>query len=154
MLKMYALILVFLLICWLIQHVRFLRGVTMLSIKSNKIQVPHHAKWLDIRDVSDFEKGHVPESINISLGRLPFVWGKDLSPKDGVVILTEHYFKGKKAVRILRKHGFYDLYLLVGPVSEIIEWSQKNKLEQYCFEYNWICNPSIPNTTYSKVGDL
>lgn len=140
---MYALILVFLLIYWLSQHFRFLRSVTMLSLKSNPIQVPDPIKWLDIRDSSDFEKEHVPESINISLGRLPFVWGKDLSPKDSVIILTDQYFKGKKAVRILRKQGFEDLYLLVGPVSQLIEWSQKRKLD--CIEYDWICSHSIPN---------
>ncbi|MNC59889.1 hypothetical protein D3C75_1097280 [compost metagenome] len=145
MLKMYTLILVFLLIYWLIQHFRFLRGVIMLSLKSNQIQVPDHMKWLDIRDSSDFEKEHVPESINIYVGRLPFVWGKDLSPKDSVIILTDHYFKGKKAVRILRKQGFHDLYLLVGPVSQLIEWSQKRKLEQYCIAYYWICSHSVPN---------
>ncbi|GGG15371.1 hypothetical protein GCM10010912_69770 [Paenibacillus albidus] len=117
----------------------------MLSLKSNQIQVPDHIKWLDIRDSSEYEKEQVPESINISLGRLPFVWEKDMSPKDSIIVLTDQYRKGKKAVRILRKQGFHDLYLLVGPISQLIEWSQKRKLEQYCIEYYWICSHSVPN---------
>ncbi|WP_074100654.1 rhodanese-like domain-containing protein [Paenibacillus sp. P3E] len=125
-----TMLLVFLIIYRLIQHFRFLCGVTILSLKSSEIQVPDPIKLLDIRDVSDFDKGHVPESINISLGRLPFVWEKDLSPKDSVVILTGQYLKGKKATRILQKKGFRDLYLVVAPVSQLMDRVHKSHSEK------------------------
>lgn len=124
----YAVVLIFVIMYWCIQHVRFLNSVTLLSVTSNSIQIPSVVKCLDIRDYTAFEKEHVPESIGIYLGRLPFVWKKEnLHPKDSILILTDNYFKGKKAVRILRKQGFRDLYLIVGSVSELMEWSQKNK---------------------------
>ncbi|ODP27521.1 hypothetical protein PTI45_03083 [Paenibacillus nuruki] len=124
----YAVVLIFVLIYWWIQHVRFLNSVTLLSVTSNSVKIPSTTKYLDIRDYTAFEKEHIPESIGIYLGRLPFVWRKaNLNPKDSILILTDNYFKGKKAVRILRKQGFRDLYLVVGSVSELMKWSQKNK---------------------------
>ncbi|MGN7759971.1 rhodanese-like domain-containing protein [Paenibacillus sp. 22594] len=63
-------------------------------------------KMLDVRDASDYLEEHISGSINISLGRLPFVWQHDLSPDDGVIILSNTGYHSNKAARILRKHGF------------------------------------------------
>ncbi|OMF04726.1 rhodanese-like domain-containing protein [Paenibacillus sp. MYb63] len=136
----YVLIIVLILMYWIYKYIRFIRNVTVLSLKSNLILVPDHTKCLDIRDSSDFEKEHIPNSINISIGRLPYVWRKEnLTPEDSVIILTNNYFKGIKAIRILRKQEFYDLYLLVGTITQFIEWSQSQQRnsEQFCNEYDW-----------------
>lgn len=144
----YVLVIVLLLMYWISKYLRFIRTVPVLSLNSNLILVPDHTKCLDIRDSSDFEKEYVPNSINISIGRLPYVWRKEnLSPKDSVIILTDNYFKGIKAVRILRKQGFHDLYLLVGTITQFIEWSQSQQRnsEQFCNEYDWSRSHTVPN---------
>ncbi|CAM3352726.1 rhodanese-like domain-containing protein [Paenibacillus taichungensis] len=150
---MFSILLAFLLIYWLIQHLRFLRSVTVLSLKSNQKQFSDAIKWLDIRDVSDFDKEHVPESINISLGRLPFLWQKELSQDDCVVILSDQYLKGKKATRILQKNGFHHLYLVIGPVSQLVDWVHISSSEEPDIENYGTCRHTAPFTTYSKAGD-
>ena len=45
-------------------------------------------KVLDVRDVSDYMACPRKETINISLGRLPYVWEQELKPDDSVVIVT------------------------------------------------------------------
>lgn len=67
-------------------------------------------KMLDVRDAAEFEKDPLPGTINISLGRLPYVWHQELSPNDAVMILAESPFERKKAARILHKRGFRNLY--------------------------------------------
>ncbi|MCK8487468.1 hypothetical protein CA600_05210 [Paenibacillus sp. VTT E-133280] len=66
-------------------------------------------KILDVRDASDYLHGHVPGSINISLGRLPYVWHKELSNDDSVIILSSSCYQSNKAARILHKRGFRQL---------------------------------------------
>ncbi len=69
-------------------------------------------KLLDVRDSLDYQQGHVPGSINLSLGRLPYVWQKELSPDNPVVILSESRYQSHKAARLLHKRGFRQLYAL------------------------------------------
>lgn len=71
-------------------------------------------KMLDVRDAVDYEKDSIRGSINISLGRLAFVWQHCLSPDDSVLILAESYYKRNKAARILYKQGFRKLYAVNG----------------------------------------
>lgn len=104
------------------QHFRYMRKVTILSVNQCPIHPLPYAKLLDVRDASDFNKSSVPTSINIPIGRLSFVWGKELTTEDRVVILTDTSFKGRKAARILSKKGFRHLYLMVGKVPAQSEW--------------------------------
>ncbi|KGP77726.1 hypothetical protein P364_0132115 [Paenibacillus sp. MAEPY2] len=99
-----------------------MRKVKLLSAKQRQFHVFPHAKLLDIRDASDFMKSSVPTSINIPVGRLAFVWEKELTTEDYVVILSDTSFKGRKAARILFKKGFRHLYLMVDTVSAQCEW--------------------------------
>ncbi|WP_410511293.1 rhodanese-like domain-containing protein [Paenibacillus sp. BR2-3] len=71
-------------------------------------------KMLDVRDASDYLKEHIPGSINISLGRLPYVWQHDLSPDDDVLILSNNWYQINKAARILRRHRFHSLFAIQG----------------------------------------
>lgn len=71
-------------------------------------------KMLDVRDAADYEKDSIRGSINISLGRLPYVWQHCLSPGDSVLILADRYYKRNKAARILYKQGFRKLYAVNG----------------------------------------
>ena len=71
-------------------------------------------KMLDVRDAADYEKNNIRGSINISLGRLAYVWQHCLSPGDSVLILADSYYKRNKAARILYKQGFRKLYAVNG----------------------------------------
>ncbi|WP_185897089.1 rhodanese-like domain-containing protein [Paenibacillus zeisoli] len=79
-------------------------------------------KLLDVRDAYDYEKCHIQGSINISIGRLPFVWKKDISAEDSVLILADSMRKSRKAARILRKHGFQRLQVLRGDYCESVRF--------------------------------
>lgn len=83
------------------------------------LDLPPQTKKLDIRDASYYEECHLDGTINISLGRLPFVWDKELSPADPVLILTDRRFAAMKAARILRRRGFRQLYAVRGEVCRI-----------------------------------
>ncbi|SMF86073.1 Rhodanese-related sulfurtransferase [Paenibacillus uliginis N3/975] len=69
-------------------------------------------KVLDVRDVSEYTACHLKESVNISLGRLPFVWDKELSTEDEVIIVTPNRSEGLLAARKLKKVGFKSLFYL------------------------------------------
>ncbi|ULO05654.1 rhodanese-like domain-containing protein [Paenibacillus sp. 19GGS1-52] len=71
-------------------------------------------KMLDVRDASDYLEEHISGSINISLGRLPYVWQHDLFPDNDVLILSNNLYQSNKAARILRKHGFRSLFAIQG----------------------------------------
>lgn len=67
-------------------------------------------KMLDVREAVDYRKDSIRGSINISLGRLAYVWQHCLSSDDSVLILAGSYYKRNKAARILYKQGFRKLY--------------------------------------------
>ncbi|MGG4147114.1 rhodanese-like domain-containing protein [Paenibacillus algorifonticola] len=69
-------------------------------------------KVIDIRDSLEYLADPTAGTINISLGRLPYVWKKHLVREDNVIILSTRAFKSKKAARILRKRGFEFLYVV------------------------------------------
>ncbi len=75
-------------------------------------------KMLDVRDAVDYQKNNVRGSINISLGRLAYVWQHSLSPDDSVLILAGSYYKSNKAARILQRQGFRKLYAVSGDFSD------------------------------------
>lgn len=73
----------------------------------------HEFKVIDIRDAVEYTSEPTTGTINISLGRLPYVWQKYLVREENVFILSNGVFKSKKAARILRKHGFRCLYVIM-----------------------------------------
>ncbi|WP_195724276.1 rhodanese-like domain-containing protein [Paenibacillus monticola] len=78
------------------------------------IEIPATVKLVDIRDAVEYQKDNVRGSMNISLGRLPYVWNKGLSPEDSVLILADNPCKSNKAARILHKRGFRNMYSING----------------------------------------
>lgn len=69
-------------------------------------------KMLDVRDVSEYMANPRKETINISLGRLSYVWEKELNPDDAVVIVSPKRSDGILAARKLKKAGFTSLFYL------------------------------------------
>ncbi|WP_433942952.1 hypothetical protein [Paenibacillus sp. SN-8-1] len=49
---------------------------------------------------------------------MPFVWRKDITAEDSVLILADSMRKSRKAARILKKQGFGKLQALRGDYYE------------------------------------
>lgn len=96
---------------------------------------PSHERWsnvkiLDVRDSSEYWESHIPGSINISIGRLP--WQKELSRQDEVIIFSSTWLKRKKAARILARRGFRQLYMVKGCCLSKKRKGESNE-HKYCY---------------------
>jgi rhodanese-related sulfurtransferase len=69
-------------------------------LKSADVQV------LDIRDPNHYEQEHYPNAINIYLGRLPYLYKKELEKGSEIVIISSSKSTIRKAARILKKTGY------------------------------------------------
>ncbi|GIO60806.1 rhodanese-like domain-containing protein [Paenibacillus cineris] len=69
-------------------------------------------KMLDVRDPVDYLREHENGTVNISLGRLPYLWKKELSTSEPVVILGGSSRQSKQAARFLKRVGFRQLYII------------------------------------------
>lgn len=103
----------------IVRFLRYTRPVRSLSfVEASRVcefvDSSQAIKMLDVRDAVDFQKDSVQGSINISLGRLAYVWQHSLSPDDPILILAGSYYKSNKAARILYKQGFRKLYAVNG----------------------------------------
>lgn len=89
-----------------------LRMMKCSELHAARIERPD-LKLVDVRDVSEFMADPKSDMINISLGRLPYVWDTVLKPDDEIVIVTPNRADGFIAARKLRKAGFTSLAYLV-----------------------------------------
>ncbi|MEY9095930.1 rhodanese-like domain-containing protein [Paenibacillus sp. RC84] len=69
-------------------------------------------KVLDVRDASDYEEASGFPSINMSVGRLPYLWKDEFSPEDRVLLVGDSNRHIKKAARFLKRRGFKGLYAM------------------------------------------
>ncbi|MBU5442376.1 rhodanese-like domain-containing protein [Paenibacillus sp. MSJ-34] len=105
---------------WFIRRIWPVTGVTYVdsvdSVDSNMLQARGNGredvKIIDVRDAADYETCHLSGAINISIGRLPYVWKKELSPGEPVLIFSDSPYKSKKAARMLKNKGFRQIYAL------------------------------------------
>ncbi|MBT2286091.1 rhodanese-like domain-containing protein [Paenibacillus polymyxa] len=93
--------------------------VSSLTYVDMKEWDPSHDRWsnvkiLDVRDASEYWESHISGAINISVGRLPIVWQKELTCDDEVIIFSNNWLNRKKAARILARRGFRKLYTVKG----------------------------------------
>ncbi|MEK4438954.1 rhodanese-like domain-containing protein [Paenibacillus sp. FSL K6-2862] len=131
-------ILVGLLGSWLLIQLWPLRSLTYIPVEEWEPLKERwvYAKILDVRDASEYEAGHIPGSINVSIGRLPLLWGKHITPSDEVIIFSRSWIQSRKAARILARRGFRSLYAIKGcylsmSVSDTSE-KQQNYKSNYC----------------------
>ncbi|PZE20900.1 rhodanese-like domain-containing protein [Paenibacillus xerothermodurans] len=61
---------------------------------------------LDVRDYLEYEAGHYPNAINISLGRLSLTWHKHLDKNKPVILLASAPGEAYSAARYLKRKGF------------------------------------------------
>ncbi|MFD1177422.1 rhodanese-like domain-containing protein [Paenibacillus puldeungensis] len=106
---------------WLLWRFWPVKGLNFIDPNTlcDDTELPKQVIKLDIRDASFYQECHMNGSINISLGRLPFVWRKELSPEEPVLILSDSKYTIKKAARMLRRRGFQQLYALRGDVCRV-----------------------------------
>ncbi|MBQ4900839.1 rhodanese-like domain-containing protein [Paenibacillus sp. Marseille-P2973] len=101
---------------WLVHRFWPVKGLAY--VEASKLretpEIPAEAKMVDVRDAYFYEKCHVSGAINISIGRLPFLWNKELSPDEPVVILSDSLHQGRKAARLLKSRGFQEIYAVRG----------------------------------------
>ncbi|UQZ33426.1 hypothetical protein C2I18_07565 [Paenibacillus sp. PK3_47] len=93
---------------WPLRALTFIRSEEWDLFRERWVNV----KILDVRDASEYSIRHIPGSINISTGRLPFLWSKSFAPNDEVIIFARSWFQRKKAARILARRGFQNLYAI------------------------------------------
>ncbi|MHA6532134.1 rhodanese-like domain-containing protein [Paenibacillus sp. BAC0078] len=111
-------VIMLLVICalWFIRYLWPVNGLAFIDMEAMARSGEAYGamKILDIRDAVDYQSCHMPSAINISIGRLPFVWNKEISPIEPVLIMSDSLYKSKKAARLLKKRGFNRLYALRG----------------------------------------
>ncbi|MCA1292599.1 rhodanese-like domain-containing protein [Paenibacillus sp. alder61] len=101
---------------WTVYRLRPVKGLAFVEPGQlrESANLKGEAKLVDIRDAVYYEQGHVQGAINISLGRLPFVWSKELSPDEPVIILSCSLYQSKRAARMLKNRGFRQIYAVRG----------------------------------------
>ncbi|MDR0267146.1 rhodanese-like domain-containing protein [Paenibacillus sp.] len=99
-------------VLWAIRKFSPVRGLTFISTEElcAREKDRHEMQMLDVRDAVDYIQHHVPGSINISMGRLPYVYQSQLASEEPVLILAENCRQTKKAARLLKRYGFLRLY--------------------------------------------
>ncbi|MWV43056.1 rhodanese-like domain-containing protein [Paenibacillus sp. HJL G12] len=97
---------------WFVREFSPVNGLTF--VNPEELRGPerkgYELQMLDVRDSVDYMKYHVPGSINISMGRLPFVHQTQLASEEPVLILAENYRQTKRAARMLKRYGFMRIY--------------------------------------------
>ena len=75
---------------------------------------------LDVRSMQEFCEGHLNYAINIPLYELQNSINKKIIDKGRVIIVyCQSGIRSKKAIRILYKNGYKNLYHLKGGLDEI-----------------------------------
>ncbi|WP_410770878.1 rhodanese-like domain-containing protein [Fontibacillus sp. BL9] len=101
---------------WLVRRFWPVKGLAY--VEASKLretpELTGQAKMIDVRDAFFYEQCHVNGAINISIGRLPYLWDKELSPDEPVVILSDSLLQSKKAARLLKSRGFREIYAVRG----------------------------------------
>ncbi|MCY3768521.1 MAG: rhodanese-like domain-containing protein [Gammaproteobacteria bacterium] len=88
------------------------------------LQSRDHAVIIDLNEKDRFKKGHISQSINIPFSRFSDSLGKlKKYQKKPVVLACETGADSKKAVSILKKNEFADVYVLSGGLSG---WKKEN----------------------------
>ena len=92
------------------------------TLETTRFMNTGNALVLDIRDTGEFSGGHIPKSKNIPLAEIDKRLEEINRFKDKPVIVTcRTNMRAGAAVRMLKQHGFADVYQLAGGFSA---WQQ------------------------------
>ncbi|MEC0370370.1 rhodanese-like domain-containing protein [Paenibacillus chibensis] len=97
---------------WAVREFSPVNGLTFVNPDELREQdnENNELQMLDVRDSVDYIKRHVPGSINISMGRLPYVHKSQLAAEEPVLILAANSRQTKKAAHMLKRYGFMRIY--------------------------------------------
>jgi hydroxyacylglutathione hydrolase len=71
---------------------------------------------LDVRRRGEYRDGHVPDAVNVPLDELPDRVGA-LDPSKPTAVICAGGYRSSAAASILRRHGFVDLFNVIGGTS-------------------------------------
>jgi rhodanese-related sulfurtransferase len=101
----------------------FIDSMTLCAKISNaKVQI------LDVRDSIDFAENQISGSINIYVGRLPYVKKKELHNDQEMIIVSTSKYDIKKAARTLKKAGYPILTGFIWDLSETRNCMEQSKV--------------------------
>ncbi len=79
---------------------------------------------LDVSEPADFNKGHIPNAVNMTLKTMQAGLGKlDKQKKKTVIVVCQAGNKAQSAARLLLKSGFENVYVLSGGM---MAWRKEN----------------------------
>lgn len=64
---------------------------------------------LDVRTATEYDMGHIPGSVNISLGSIRERYG-ELDPEKTYITTCSHGLRSVKVVQLLKERGFKHVY--------------------------------------------
>lgn len=86
---------------------------------------------LDVRSSQEYREGNLPGSINIPLYEIQKRANMELKNKDAIIIAyCSAGTRSKKAIKILRKLGYKNLYTVEGGIN-IYEWDTRKSKTKY-----------------------
>jgi len=115
-----------------IRPVKELKVLDINSLCSYRSREMKQFQILDIRDQVDYYASHINGSINVSLGRLPYV-KKDALHKDNIIVLISNStYQSKRAARILIKCGYKHLIHLKDGIQAQERCNKKQQEPSLC----------------------
>lgn len=82
-----------------------------------KLPLPDTAVLLDVREIDEYQEGHIPEAINMPLSTLTETY-QQLDPKKTYYIICLSGMRSLNASQWLVEHGFQDVYNVTGGMSQ------------------------------------
>ncbi len=87
---------------------------------NNILKINNECILLDVRSLQEYEEGHLTGATNIPLYELEQCCDCKLKDKEKTIIVyCQSGIRSKKAINILKKNGFKNLYHLKGGLDEI-----------------------------------
>jgi len=88
------------------------------AVQATQLSNRENALFLDIREDSEYRDGHIPESIHIPIRQLPERIAELNRHKDcPVIAYCRSGSRSNGAGRVLKKHGFENVYNLSGGIA-------------------------------------
>lgn len=96
---------------YLYMRLRPVQGLAFIDMKTYCEKTEKEpVQIVDVRDPVDYERGHLADSHNIYIGRLPYVNLKELRQDVDIVITASSRSHIHRAARILKKSGYDRVY--------------------------------------------
>ena len=87
------------------------------SAEAIQIVNQHKGRFVDIREVDEFNNGHIADSIHLPLSSLADKVSSLKKPERPVIVVCASGQRARKAAKQLSSHGFTDIYVLKGGLT-------------------------------------